>query len=66
MPLTRGEWVTLFVFLLALALNGALLNEEIQRNLGLCGDGVDYGGRPQTRCEEDPPTENKYLEPPQK
>ena len=53
MPLTRAEWLTLFVFLLALASNLILLNEDIQRTVGLCGDGRDFGGRPQTPCEEE-------------
>tara|TARA_R100001460_G_C3494990_1_gene169756 strand:- start:203 stop:385 length:183 start_codon:yes stop_codon:yes gene_type:complete len=53
MRLSRGEWITLFLFLFALSLNVALMNDVIQRNLGLCGDGFDYGGRPQTPCEEE-------------
>lgn len=36
--LTRGEWLTLTLFLLALCLNGVLLNDAVQRRLGLCGD----------------------------
>ena len=36
--LTRGEWVTLIVWLLALTLNVLLLDEDVQRQLGLCGE----------------------------
>lgn len=39
MRLSRGEWITLFLFLFALSLNVALMNDVIERNLGLCGDG---------------------------
>lgn len=39
MALTRSEWLTLFLFLLALTLNMILLDESVQRKLGLCGDG---------------------------
>ena len=38
MDLTRGEWVTLIVWLLALTLNVLLLDEDVQRQLGLCGE----------------------------
>jgi hypothetical protein len=46
--LTRGEWITLTIFLLALSLNGLLINDAVQRSLGLCGDGFA-----QTPCEEE-------------
>ena len=48
MALTRSEWLTLFLFLLALTLNLILLDENMQRELGLCGEGVT-----QTPCEEE-------------
>ena len=43
--LTRGEWVTVIVWLLALTLNAVLLNEDVQRLVGLCGE-----SRLQTPC----------------
>ena len=46
--LTRGEWITLIIFLLVLSLNWVLINDAVQRNLGLCGDGFA-----QTPCEEE-------------
>jgi len=52
MSLTRAEWLTLFIFVLALSLNIVLLNEKMERKLGLCGDGVGFGGSLQTPCEE--------------
>jgi hypothetical protein len=45
--LTRAEWITLTVFLLALSLNAALTNDAVQRSLGLCGE--SFAHRP---CEE--------------
>lgn len=48
MALTRNEWLTLFLFLLALIVNLILLDEDVQRELGLCGE-----GRIQTPCEEE-------------
>ena len=48
MALTRSEWLTLFLFLLALTLNLFLLDENVQQGLGLCGE-----GRIQTPCEEE-------------
>ena len=48
MALTRSEWLTLLLFLLALSLNLVLLNENVQRELGLCGEGTI-----QTPCEEE-------------
>ena len=48
MALTRSEWLTLFLFLLALTLNLVLLDENVQRELGLCGEGTT-----QTACEEE-------------
>jgi len=52
MPLTRTEWLTVFIFVLALSLNIVLLNDKVERKLGLCGDGVGFGGSLQTPCEE--------------
>jgi hypothetical protein len=46
--LTRSEWLALLVFLLALTLNVILLDEDVQRALGLCGEGPV-----QTPCEEE-------------
>ena len=48
MSLSRGEWTTLFLFLFALSLNAALMNDVIERKLGLCGD--RFAEKP---CEED-------------
>jgi len=48
MALTRSEWSTLFLFLLALAINLILLDENVQRGFGLCGE-----GKTQTSCEEE-------------
>tara|TARA_R110001592_G_scaffold257188_1_gene520787 strand:+ start:425 stop:607 length:183 start_codon:yes stop_codon:yes gene_type:complete len=52
MPLTRTEWLTVFIFVFALSLNIVLLNDKVERKLGLCGDGVGFGGSLQTPCEE--------------
>mgnify|MGYP007000230795 CR=1 len=46
--LTRSEWLTLLLFLLALTFNAILLNEDVQRAFGLCGEGPV-----QTPCEEE-------------
>ena len=48
MALTRSEWLTLFLFLLALVVNLILLGENVQQELGLCGE-----GKIQTPCEEE-------------
>lgn len=48
MALTRSETVTLVIFLLALALNLILLDEDLLRLLGMCGEGLL-----QTSCEVD-------------
>lgn len=53
MSLTRAEWLTLFIFVFALSLNMVLLTDRAQRNLGLCGDGVGFGGNLQTPCEKE-------------
>ena len=45
--LTRSEWLTLLVFVLALTLNAILVDEDVQRALGLCG------GPLQIPCEEE-------------
>jgi hypothetical protein len=55
--LTRGEWITLTIFLLALSLNGLLINDAVQRSLGLCGDGFA-----QTPCEEEVEEEEEEHE----
>ena len=47
MALTRSEWLTLLVFVLALTLNAILVDEDVQRALGLCG------GPLQIPCEEE-------------
>lgn len=60
MPLTRTEWLTVFIFVLALSLNIVLLNDKVERKLGLCGDGVGFGGSLQTPCEKK--TEEKKHE----
>lgn len=60
MPLTRTEWLTVFIFVLALSLNIVLLNDKVEQKLGLCGDGVGFGGSLQTPCEEK--TEEKKHE----
>lgn len=57
MSLTRTEWLTLFIFVLALSLNIVLLSDKMERKLGLCGDGVGFGGSLQTPCEEEPEEE---------
>jgi len=57
MSLTRTEWLTLFIFVLALSLNIVLLNDKMERKLGLCGDGVGFGGSLQNPCEEEPEEE---------
>ena len=48
MALTRSERVTLVIFLLALILNLILLDEDLLRLLGMCGEGLL-----QTSCEVD-------------
>ncbi len=48
MALTRREWLTLSLFLLALVINLILLDENVQREFGLCGE-----GKTQTPCEEE-------------
>lgn len=40
MALTRSERVTLVIFLLALILNLILLDEDLLRQLGMCGEGL--------------------------
>ena len=39
MALTRSESITLVIFLLALTLNIILLDEDLLRLLGMCGEG---------------------------
>jgi hypothetical protein len=48
MALKRSETLTLVIFLLALALNIILLDEDLLRLLGMCGEGLL-----QTSCEVD-------------
>ena len=48
MALTRSERVTLVIFLLALISNLILLDEDLLRQLGMCGEGLL-----QTSCEVD-------------
>jgi hypothetical protein len=48
MALKRSETLTLVIFLLALALNIILLDEDLLRRLGMCGEGLL-----QTSCEVD-------------
>ena len=48
MALTRSESITLVIFLLALTLNIILLDEDLLRLLGMCGEGLL-----QTPCEVD-------------
>ena len=48
MALTRSESITLVIFLLALTLNIILLDEDLLRLLGMCGEGLL-----QTSCEVD-------------
>ena len=48
MALTRSESITLVIFLLALTLNLILLDKDLLRLLGMCGDGLL-----QTSCEVD-------------
>ena len=48
MALKRSETVTLVIFLLALTLNLILLDEDLLRLLGMCGEGLL-----QTSCEVD-------------
>jgi hypothetical protein len=40
MALKRSETVTLVIFLLALTLNLILLDEDLLRLLGMCGEGL--------------------------
>jgi hypothetical protein len=48
MALKRSETLTLVIFLLALTLNIILLDEDLLRLLGMCGEGLL-----QTSCEVD-------------
>lgn len=48
MALTRSESITLVIFILALTLNIILLDEDLLRLLGMCGEGLI-----QTSCEVD-------------
>ena len=48
MALTRSETVTLVIFLLALTINLIILDEDLLRLLGMCGEGLL-----QTSCEVD-------------
>ena len=48
MALTRSESITRGIFLLALTLNIILLDEDLLRLLGMCGEGLL-----QTSCEVD-------------
>ena len=48
MALTRNESITLVIFLLALTLNLILLDKDLLRLLGMCGEGLL-----QTSCEVD-------------
>jgi len=48
MALKRSETITLVIFLLALTLNLILLDEDLLRLLGMCGEGLL-----QTSCEVD-------------
>ncbi len=48
MALTRSESITLAIFLLALTVNIILLDEDLLRLLGMCGEGLL-----QTSCEVD-------------
>ena len=48
MALTRSESITLVIFLLALTLNIILLDKDLLRRLGMCGEGLS-----QTSCEVD-------------
>jgi hypothetical protein len=48
MALKRSETLTLVIFLLALTLNLILLDEDLLRLLGMCGEGLL-----QTSCEVD-------------
>ena len=48
MALTRSESITLVIFLLALTFNLILLDKDLLRLLGMCGDGLL-----QTSCEVD-------------
>ena len=48
MALTRSESITLVIFLLALTLNIILLDADLLRLLGMCGEGLL-----QTSCEVD-------------
>ena len=40
MALKRSETVTLVIFLLALTINLILLDEDLLRLLGMCGEGL--------------------------
>ena len=48
MALKRSETLTLVIFLIALTLNLILLDEDLLRLLGMCGEGLL-----QTSCEVD-------------
>ena len=48
MALKRSETLTLVIFLLALTLNIILIDEDLLRLLGMCGEGLL-----QTSCEVD-------------
>ena len=48
MALTRSESITLVIFLLALTLNIILLDDDLLRLLGMCGEGLL-----KTSCEVD-------------
>ena len=48
MALTRSESITLVIFLLAFTLNIILLDKDLLRLLGMCGEGLL-----QTSCEVD-------------
>ena len=48
MALTHSESITLVIFLLALTVNIILLDEDLLRLLGMCGEGLL-----QTSCEVD-------------
>jgi len=58
MRLTRFEWLTLFIFIFAFALNIVLLNDKVEQKLGLCGDGAGFSGNLQTPCEKEGPEQD--------
>jgi hypothetical protein len=57
MSLTRAEWVTLSLFVLALALNLALVIQE--KSAEMCVDEVGFRGSLHTSCEEEESEEIK-------